>query len=116
MTIQEASERYNIPFEVLQEYESWRPCGADGHRAGARQYDDADLERLGLMMTLRGAGLEAPEIEAYMRLMEQGETEAQRLQMLDQKRQSALREIHLREKQLERLDYLRHCLGQQRKK
>ena len=28
MTIDEASERYQIPIEVLKEYESWGLCGA----------------------------------------------------------------------------------------
>ena len=29
MTIKEASERYNIPMEILREYEGWGLCGAD---------------------------------------------------------------------------------------
>lgn len=28
MTIDEASRRYNIPLEILQEYEQWGLCGA----------------------------------------------------------------------------------------
>ena len=28
MTIQEASERYQIPMHILREYESWGLCGA----------------------------------------------------------------------------------------
>ena len=28
MTINEASERYNIPLEILHEYECWGLCGA----------------------------------------------------------------------------------------
>ena len=27
MTIDEASRRYNIPLEILQEYEQWGLCG-----------------------------------------------------------------------------------------
>ena len=27
MTIEEASERYNIPIKILREYESWGLCG-----------------------------------------------------------------------------------------
>lgn len=27
MTIKEASERYNIPMEILREYEGWGLCG-----------------------------------------------------------------------------------------
>ena len=40
MTINEASERYNIPLEILREYESWGLCGAVKKVMGAWQYDD----------------------------------------------------------------------------
>ena len=44
-----------------------------------------------------------------MRLLLAGpSTEAERLRMLNQRRNLALEEIHFKEKQLERLDYLRH--------
>lgn len=29
MTISEASERYEIPMEILQEYERWELCGEE---------------------------------------------------------------------------------------
>ena len=109
MTIHEASERYNIPLEILREYESWGLCGAVKQVMGSWQYDDTDLERLSLIMTLHDAGFESPEIETYMRLLlEQPHTEEQRLRMLEEKRTAALDEIHFKERQLQRLDYLRH--------
>ena len=85
MTIYEASERYNIPLEILREYESWGLCGAVKKVMGAWQYDDTDLERLSLIMTLHDIGFATDEIENYM-----------------------LDEIHFREKQLDRLNYLRY--------
>ena len=43
-----------------------------------------------------------------MRLMLEGEhTEEERMEMLNRRRGTALDEIHFRERQLERLDYLR---------
>ena len=51
MTIHEASERYNIPLDVLHEYERWGLCGAVKKVMGAWQYDDTDLERLSMIMT-----------------------------------------------------------------
>ena len=69
MTIHEASERYNIPLEILRDYESWGLCGAVKEVMGSWQYDDTDLERLSLIMTLHDAGFESPEIETYMRLL-----------------------------------------------
>ena len=93
MTIQEASERYMIPIKILKEYESWGLCGAVKKVMGAWQYDDTE------------------EVETYMRLLlEQKDSDMARLRMLNQKRSTTLDEIHFRERQLERLDYLRHEL------
>lgn len=108
MTINEASERYQIPMEILKEYEAWGLCGAVKKVMGAWQYDDQDLERLSLIMTLHDSGFDNAEVEAYMRLMLEGEhTEEERMEMLNRRRGTALDEIHFRERQLERLDYLR---------
>lgn len=109
MTINEASERYQIPIEILKEYEGWGLCGTVKQVMGVWQYDDQDLERLSMIMALHDIGFTNGEVEIYMRLMLQGEsTEAQRLRMLGKKREQALDEIHLKEKQVDRLDYLRH--------
>lgn len=75
MTIQEASDRYQIPMNILKEYESWGLCGAVKKVMGAWQYKDGERERL---------------------------------RMLNRKRESTLDELHFRERQLQRLDYLRH--------
>lgn len=109
MTMQEASERYHIPMEILRLYESWGLCSTVRKIMGQWQYDDTDLERLSLIMTLHDAGFENREIETYMKLKMEGEkTCGKRLQMLNRRRSEALDEIHLHERQLEYLDYLRH--------
>ena len=109
MTKEEASRAYNIPVEILDEYESWGLCGTVKEVMGAWQYDDRDLERLSMIMTLHDIGFSNDEVESYMRLLLKGEsTESERMRMLNQKRDSALDEIHFKERQLERLDYLRH--------
>lgn len=109
MTIDEASERYKIPIDLLREYESWGLCRTVKKVMGAWQYDDSDLERLSLIMTLHDIGFTSCEIEAYMRLqMDDGAEVTVCMDMLNKKRNQALDEIHFREKQLERLDYLRH--------
>ncbi|WP_314723517.1 MerR family transcriptional regulator [Enterocloster bolteae] len=116
MTIFEASEHYQIPIELLREYESWGLCGAVKKVMGDWQYDDQDLERLSMIMTLHDIGFANEEVETYMRLMLAGEaTSAERLRMLNEKRTSALDEIHFREKQLERMDYLRYQIRQSKK-
>ena len=109
MTIYEASERYRIPIEILKEYESWGLCGEVKKVMGSWQYDDRDLERLSMIMTLHDIGFTNQEVERYMRLLaEEGDTGEERLAMLNRRRGAALDELHLRQKQLDRLDYLRY--------
>lgn len=105
MTIDEVSERYQIPAEILREYEGWGLCGAD---SVSWQCGKQDLERLSLIMTLHDIGFCKDEVEEYMRLVLEGETTRERrMRMLEEKRVEALDEIHRKEQKLERLDYLR---------
>lgn len=108
MTLQEASEKYNIPIKILQDYESWGLCGEVKKVMGLWRYDDSDIEWLSTIMTLHDIGFTNEEIEKYMRLLLKGKsTEQERIEMLNAKRDSTLDEIHFKEKQLDRLDYLR---------
>lgn len=76
---------------------------------GKWNYDDSDLEKLSLIMTLHDIGFDSDEIESYMKLtMEGSHTDEERLSMLNKKRRAALDEIHFKERQLERLDDLRY--------
>ena len=114
MTIEEVRRRYRIPAEILKEYESWDSGKTAGQETEERQYDDSDLEKLSLIMTLHDIGFAADEIEAYMKLTaEGGSGGGERLRMLDQKRTATLDEIHFYERKLERLDYLRHEIRRQ---
>ena len=109
MTINEASERYKIPIKILQEYESWGLCGEVKKVMGSWHYDESDIERLSTIMTLHDIGFTNDEIEKYMRLLLREEsTEKERLKMLCDKRNGTLDEIHFKERQLDRLDYLRY--------
>ena len=58
MTINEASERYNIPIEVLKEYESWGLCDEGRRVMGVWQYDALDIQRLSMIMTLHDIGFD----------------------------------------------------------
>lgn len=109
MTIDEASEQYEIPIEVLKEYQSWGLCSAVKSVMGAWQYDDKDIERLSLIMTLHDIGFTNEEVEQYMRLVVSGDnTNEAQIQMLTRLRRKAMDEIHFKQKQLDRLDYLRY--------
>ena len=106
MTFQEASRAYHIPKDILREYE--KLC-VENKFTVSNEFTDVDLERLGLVVTLRDAGFDNEQIGTYMQLFVQGErTRAERLRMLNEKRRDMLDEIHLCERQLDRLDYLRY--------
>ena len=115
MTIYEASDYYNIPIEILQEYEKWGLCTEVKKVMGVWKYDDSDLEHLSMIMTLHDIGFKVNEVETYMKLMlNEKDTGAERMQMLNKRRNKALDEIHLREKQVERMDYLRYEIRKKR--
>lgn len=115
MTKEEASKRYQIPIAILDEYESWGLCSAVKQVMGVWQYDDQDLERLSTIMALHDMGFDAEEVEQYMRLLlSDADTTRERMRMLERRRDAALDEIHLKEKQLQRLDYLRYQMRGQK--
>ena len=117
VTVNEASEKYHIPVEILKEYESWGLCGEVKMVMGVWQYNDQDLQRLGMIMTLHEIGFSNEEVEAYMRLFLKGDsTEKERLEMLKKKRGKVLDEIHFKEKQLDCMDYLRYKITKAQKK
>ena len=104
MTINEASERYQIPIKILKEYESWGLCGEVKKVMGSWHY----AEKLSTIMTLHDIGFTNEEVEKYMRLLlDEKSTEEERMNMLNEKRRGTLDEIHFKERQLDRLDYLR---------
>ena len=68
-------------------------------------------------MTLHDVGFSKEEVESYMRLLLEGEnTEEKRMKMLDAHRDGTLDEIHFRQRQLDRLDYLRYKIRQDQKR
>lgn len=115
MTREEASKRYQIPIEILEEYERWGLCGTVKRVMGVWQYGDEDLERLSTIMALHDVGFAPDEVESYMRLLlSEADTARERMRMLERRRDAALDEIHLKEKQLQRLDYLRYRMRSQK--
>lgn len=101
MTFHEISKRYQIPVEILREYQCLKS-------EGSSLYDEQDITHLSMLVTLHSIGFQPEEAVAYMRLVLDGEeTRLQRLQILTQKREETLKEIHKKETQLDQLDYLR---------
>lgn len=84
MNIDEISNQYQIPIEILKKYENWGFCGTKKKLLGSWEYDDSDLENLRIIMTLHNIGFETTEIETYMKLLlGQQTTDTERLQMLE---------------------------------
>ena len=109
MTMKEANETYQIPLDILKQYEKWNLGKGTKKITGMWQYDDGDLERLGTIVTLYEIGFSSNEVEQYMRLSVcETDTTEKRMQILTQKREQMLDKIHFYEKRLEQLDYLRY--------
>ena len=107
MTIEEESKKYNIKIKILKEYERCDLFQEVKKVMGSWQYDETDLERLSLIMTLHDLDFTVEEVEKYMKLsLEKNEGEC--LNLLNKKRKGILDEVHLKEKQLLRIDYLRY--------
>lgn len=114
MTRQEACSEYGIPESILDKCEGWGLCSAAENGSGPA---GTDPEMLNLVLMLFDIGFEDSQVEAYMRLAQEGgKTLARRMVMLNQKRREALEEIHSREKQLDRLDHLRYELRMEQSK
>lgn len=111
MTEEEIRKRYQIPKAALAVYDNQVRTLFNGGGMGDREYDDRDVERIGMVMTYRRMGFEDGEIGTFFRLEQEGEaTREQRLHMLRKHRLRILDEIHKREKILGELDFLRHEL------
>lgn len=117
MNKEEISMRFGIPENILDEYHSMELCDAVCIAMGDWKYTDEDLERLSMIMALHDMGFTKDQVETYMKLLVAGEsTEKARMNILDKQRKKALDEIHLKERQLERMDYLRYQIRENQRK
>lgn len=116
MTTEEVSKVCGIPMSVLKAYERGELWGETQEAADARHYDETDMERLSLILTLHDAGFSGEEIRRYMRLLlSGGDSVQERMEMLREKRNGTLEELHVKQKQLDRLDYLRFAMARSSK-
>ncbi len=101
-------KRYKVPEKILDEYHEWGLCSVVQAVFDDWQYDDTDLERLSMIMALHDMGFTSNEVEHYMKLCIEGKsTQKERMKMLEKQRSKTLDEIHLKERQIMRMDYLR---------
>lgn len=117
MNKKEVSQKYRIPVEVLDEYESWGLCNVVKYVMGEWQYDDQDLERLSTIMALHDVGFNNEEVKEYMHLLlETSDSKEEIITLLNDRRVKKLQQIHLQEKQLDRIDYLKFKMKELKEK
>ena len=84
-------------------------CGATAFSLAPDQIRNLKADRHSAASAAWLRGIWKKATGTTLRLLPEGDhSAAQRLSMLEKKRSAALEEIHFKERQLQRLDYLRH--------
>ena len=87
MTAEEIRKRYNVSAAALKIYEDQVRMVSEENQTKEKDYDDQDLERIGMIMTLGKMGFPDEEIGIFVRMEKEGEiTKGQRLGMLKKQR------------------------------
>lgn len=108
MRIKEVSKRFNVSITALRYYEKVGLFEDVNRVNGIREYEDKDIERLSLILTLKNIGLSNETILKYIELNEQGaHTKLERQKLLDS--------IHNQQKNIDSLDYLIYQLKDKEK-
>ena len=116
MRIKEVSKRFNVSITALRYYEKVGLFEDVNRVNGIREYEDKDIERLSLILTLKNIGLSNETILKYIELNEQGaHTKKQQIQVLKLERQKLLDSIHNQQKNIDSLDYLIYQLKDKEK-
>lgn len=107
MTKQKMLQKYNVPPDLLDKYEAAHKCTG---------FTDKDVENMSLILTLYDAGFDDAEVRDYIGFYRSGgDTADKRTEMLLKKRKKALEELHAKQEQLDRIDYLRYKIKKENK-
>lgn len=111
LTIAEASRNYQIPAEILREYEEISHRWSHLEAPEKCECTEQDLKALDLLALLHISGFSEQETRDYFVGDDDPGTQSHKqLGMLERKRTAVLKEIHQKEEQLNHLDYLRYEL------
>lgn len=103
VTEQELLKKYDIPAEIIDKYRKLYKCSS---------FDDADVQKMSIIMTLYEVGFDDKETEKYIKLyLSSYDTTKERLEMLTTKRKGVLSDIHSRQKQIDCIDYMRYKIS-----
>ncbi len=75
--------------KILKEYESMELCKTVKRVMGEWHYDDEDIKRLSMIMTLYETDFSKEDIDEYMQLILSGENDEECLKILSQKRKKS---------------------------
>ncbi|MHC1681492.1 MAG: MerR family transcriptional regulator [Clostridiaceae bacterium] len=107
MKIREVSDKFNISITALRYYEKAGLFDDVKRVNGIREYEDKDIERLSMIITLKNVGFNIDSVLKYIELSKQGDISAkERAYMLKQHRCKLLDIIHDYQKNLDCLDFL----------
>ena len=104
---EELCECFNISPAVLEELETSGLLGAEKTPGDRREFGREDIRLLNRILTLKNAGVELPVIRQVLTMEEQGEsTRIRRMEILTEQRRKQLSQLHLKQKMIDRLDFL----------
>lgn len=99
MTVSELSIRYNIDVNKLRLFENNKLISLKD------EYSPEELEELSMLCTLYDCGFTADKLKNYMNCRAAGNSLRQ-LSLLNEQRYALLDEIHIKQKLLDKLDYI----------
>lgn len=107
MTIEQASERFDVPLAKLQLYEKQGLFDCHRKANGDIDYNDDLMDYIGIINVLTEAGAEVETLRRFMRkLMSSEITKEEKLRYLRTQRAKLLENIHSKQKSLDQLDYI----------
>ena len=113
MTKEEIQKCCMISDHILNEYEEIIKQVIGDGGVFKKSPEGYDVGMLSLMITLHDAGFSEKETREYMQREDKTE---ELLEMLDEKRRHILEMIHIKEEQLDKLDYLRFQIKKKNKR
>lgn len=107
MTIKEVSEKYGVTQDTLRYYERVGMIPTVTRTAGGiRDYQEKDLEWVGLAVCMRNAGLPVEAMIQYVKLSQMGDsTFGERLQLLKGQREILMEQKKQMQETIDRLDF-----------
>lgn len=109
MTLDEASRRFRISMEKLNDYEDNGLLECRHLVDGVPDYTEQELRKVGLIHCLQKAGLDLSSVKRYLLLLKEGTGhKEEKIRILRRQRCRLLEEIHSKQQSLDELDYMIH--------